>query len=364
MLEIVFTGGPSTGKTSVIDFSVENLKQLGYKVILVPEAATHAIGSGIMPFGPNALPGKEYQDIILKRQRIEEETARYAAKLMGDDDVVILYDRGTLDGYAYVSDDVWNSVLKDAEVSHRDLLVKYDAVLYMESSSSFFTKENNQARYEADAEDAKQKGERVLKSYNTHDHLYVIQPREDIRDKQCEVLNIIQNLLGQPESILEQRKFVVSSVDVPSLAKLAKKVNITQNYIEENDGIQYRVRCIENNGEKSFHYNVQKNKEDGKRIVLKDEVISEEEYDRYLSAQNGEYNTIHKSRYSFVYKEQYFKLDLFPDGTILLEVNVTKENPNLEIPAFIDVIEEVTNKPEYRNISFAKRQEQKEKILH
>ena len=39
MLQVVLTGGPSSGKTSVINRVVEQFKELGYKVIVVPETA-------------------------------------------------------------------------------------------------------------------------------------------------------------------------------------------------------------------------------------------------------------------------------------------------------------------------------------
>ena len=49
--KIVLTGGPCSGKTTSIQKIEEEFTQLGYKVIIVPEAAPILINSGIRPFG-------------------------------------------------------------------------------------------------------------------------------------------------------------------------------------------------------------------------------------------------------------------------------------------------------------------------
>lgn len=357
MLSIVLTGGPSSGKTTVINSIQEYFRQIGYNVIVIPEAATLAINSGIKPFGDNALNGVVYQQIILKRQLVAEETAKIAAKEMGDN-TIIIYDRGTLDGYAYVSDDEWDYVLASLNLDKRELLCNYDAVLYLEGSKSFFTKENNAARYEADAEDALEKGRRVLKSYLTHDNLMVIQPRERVEDKQHEVVSIIQNMLGCPIQLRDQRKFLVDSVDTEVLAKNANKVVITQDYLDIDDEYEYRIRKVEQNGNYSYHYNVQRTIEDGVREVVKESSISKEDYERFLKARSSTIGTCIKERYSFVYANQYFKLDVFADGMMVLEVNVTEQNPDITIPEFVSVLQDVTNDPNYKNINMTRGSKQ------
>lgn len=353
MLSIVLTGGPSSGKTTVINSIQEYFRQMGYNVIVIPEAATLAINSGIKPFGENALDGITYQRIILKRQLVAEETAKMAAEKMGNN-TIIIYDRGTLDGYAYVTDDEWDYVLASLGVDRRELLCNYDAVLYLEGSKSFFTKENNAARYEADAEDALEKGRRVLKSYLTHDNLMVVQPREHVEDKQHEVVSIIQNMLGCPVQLRDQRKFLVDSIDVKALEDYANRVVITQDYLDIDDSFEYRIRKVEQNGNYTYHYNVQKPVEGGLREVVKESSISKEDYERFLKAKSPDRETCVKERYSFVYANQYFKLDVFPSGLMILEVNVTKQNPDITLPPFISVLEDVTNDPNYRNINMTR----------
>ncbi len=354
MVSVLLTGGPSTGKTTVINSIQEYFGQLGYNVVIIPEAATHAINSGIKPFGDNALTGITFQRIILKRQLVAEKTAKMAASELGDN-TIIVYDRGTLDGYAYVSDEEWDYVLASEGVNKRELLCNYDVVLYLEGCREFFTKENNAARYEEGADDALQKGRRVLKSYLTHDNLMVIQPRERIEDKQHEVVSIVQNMLGCPVQLREQRKFLVDSVDIESLASVANKVVITQDYLDTDDDThEYRIRKVEQGRNCSYHYNVQRKLENGMREIVKEASISEEYYEKLLKSKAANSSTCIKTRYSFVHANQYFKLDVFEDGMMILEVNVTKENPLTTIPEFISVLEDVTNDPNYKNINMAR----------
>ena len=356
MLQVVLTGGPSSGKTSVINRVVEQFKELGYHVIVVPETATELINSGIRPFGENALPAYNFQKLVLQTQLNKENVAREAAEIMGSGKTIILYDRGTLDGYAYCEPHEWDELLKTMGLDKRQLSSTYDAILYLENASQFFTTENNAARYEADANEAAKKGDLVLQSYLSHDNLLVIKPREKMAEKQQEVIRIIQNLLGEPISIKEQRKFLVNSVDFEVLDSVSNRVNITQDYIKVTDGYEYRVRKITQEGNASYHFNVQKRNINGERQIITERTIKPREYEILLeSSEVEDYLTVNKTRYSFVYKDQYYKLDYFEDGLMMLEVNVTKENPEITLPDFINVEKEVTDEYEYSNIAIARR---------
>lgn len=357
MLEIVFTGGPSSGKTSVINRAVEMLKESGYRVIVVPETATDLINSGIKPFGEDGLKPYDFQKLALEYQLTKERVAREAAEVMGKDKTVILYDRGTLDGYAYIEPAEWDELLLDMGLGKRTLLANYNAVLFLENASQFFTLENNAARYESDADEAKKKGDLVLQSYLSHDNLMVIKPREKLEDKQQEVMAIIKNLLGQPVPIKNQRKFLVEDIDLESLGIIANKVDIEQAYIQVEDGYEYRIRKMSQDGNVTYHFNIQRRLPNGKREVVQERVIKKSEYETLLAQGNDEFAPIKKRRYSFVYREQYYRLDVFDDGLVILEVNVTKENPDLEIPDFVSVTREVTDDDSYTNINIARGRE-------
>lgn len=354
MLKICLTGGPSTGKTSVINAVIKDFSELGYHVIVIPETATSFINNGIRPFGDNALPPVTFQKLVIESQLSKEKIAELAAEALGSDKVIIICDRGSLDGIAYVTSEEWEQTLKEQGVNARDLLSSYNAILYMEGREELFTTENNKARYESSAEEALEKGRKVLKSYLSHDNLRVIQPREEMKDKETEVINIIANMLGLPARVRDQKKFLVDGINVDMVAALSSKVVIKQDYLKCDCNIEYRVRKVEQDGTFSYHFSIIKKCEQGKREIIKDDTITESDYNNLLLTKNDNSVSLIKTRYSFVYKEQYYKLDIFEDGLCLLEVNLTKENPNLDLPDFVNVIEDVTNNEKYKNINIAR----------
>lgn len=122
---IAVTGGPGGGKTTAVDLF---RRELGERVVVVPEAAT-MLFSGGFPRDGDARARRAAQRAIYHVQRnIEDiQCAHYP-------DRVLLCDRGTVDGGAYwpdSSDDFF------ADVSSRlvDELARYDAVVFFETAA-------------------------------------------------------------------------------------------------------------------------------------------------------------------------------------------------------------------------------------
>ena len=63
-------------------------------------------------------------------------------------------------------------------------------------------------------------------------------------------------------------------------------------------------------------------------------------------------SSIKKKRYSFVYENKFYKLDLFSDGLMVLEVGVDCYKERISFPDEITVIEDVTNDTQYNNINY------------
>lgn len=357
MLQIVFTGGPSSGKTSVINSTVEHFRELGYHVIVVSEASTELINSGIKPFGDDSLKAYDYQKIVFELQLTKERIAKLAAESMNKDKTIILYDRGLLDGYAYIDHEEWEELLLELGLSKINMLSNYDAVIYLENASQFFTTANNKARYENDASEASRKGDLVLQSYLSHDNLIVVHPKDKLVDKQQEVIGIVQNLLGQPIPIRNQRRFLVEDININALGIITNAVDITQDYLGLENGYEYRIRKISQDNNETYHFNIQKKLTNGLREVIRERTIEQSEYETLLLSKDDDFTTIRKRRYSFVYGGQYFKLDVFDNGLVMLEANVTKDNPELVLPDFIKIAREVTDEPDYSNINIARGKE-------
>lgn len=81
ILKIVFTGGPSGGKTKALYRTRDYLISKGYNVVVVEEAATKVINSGIRPFGDEKVPVIDFQRCVLRLQlELEKEAMEEANK--------------------------------------------------------------------------------------------------------------------------------------------------------------------------------------------------------------------------------------------------------------------------------------------
>ena len=87
----------------------QDLNQLGYKVLVVPEAATLIMKGGAMIVSSSFTEqqGLMFQKALMKLQIALEDTFIDIAQMVTGSPVVVLIDRGLLDGSAYVSKENW-----------------------------------------------------------------------------------------------------------------------------------------------------------------------------------------------------------------------------------------------------------------
>lgn len=114
LVRILLTGGPCAGKTTAIADVTQDLTQLGYKVLVVPEAATTLMKGGafIVSTGFTETQGLMFQKVLMKLQVALEDSFIEIGKLAAhgqspQHDIVVLIDRGLMDGSAYVSKTQW-----------------------------------------------------------------------------------------------------------------------------------------------------------------------------------------------------------------------------------------------------------------
>ena len=63
---------------------------------------------------------------------------------------------------------------------------------------------------------------------------------------------------------------------------------------------------------------------------------------------------VKKTRIVFIYNKQYFRLDIFANNpNIILEIEATKENQEVDIPNFLNIIKDITNDSSYQNINIS-----------
>ena len=93
-----------------------------------------------------------------------------------------------------------------------------------------------------------------------------------------------------------------------------------------------------------------------KRIEV-EERLTEEEYINELLNADPERGQIIKDRYCLSYNNQYFEIDIYPffKDKAICEIELSSENQKIDLPPFIEVIEEVTDNLKYRNSEIAKQ---------
>src|SRR3989344_4970318 len=92
----------------------------------------------------------------------------------------------------------------------------------------------------------------------------------------------------------------------------------------------------------------------------KEKRITSAEYRELLKRQDPDTELITKERICFLWKNQYFELDIFKSpkrlaGLMLLEIELTEENDRVQIPDWLGKVKEVTADPNYKNKTLAKR---------
>ncbi|ORC86587.1 uncharacterized protein TM35_000271770 [Trypanosoma theileri] len=149
---IVITGGPCSGKTSCLAYLREVFVNLGFNVFCVPEVATllHTGGVNLLLSSPEDRITQ--QRVILQMMMMLEDAFYELASLRGRPSL-ILYDRGTMDGSAYCSEEEWRTILLVTGYTNEELCdVRYDAVVHLvtaaDGAESYYTLANNAARSE------------------------------------------------------------------------------------------------------------------------------------------------------------------------------------------------------------------------
>lgn len=194
VFNIVLTGGPCAGKTSALSKLSKKLSVMGYNVLTVAEGATELILSGATI---EKLGRINFQLLLMKYLLKKEESYRDIAKFL-DKETIILYDRGLLDIKAFVDENTFSKIIKQARLTEKEILNRYDAVIHMLSVAngfeSYYTKLNNLARSE-NVEQAVILDKRTLQVWSSHSNFIVVDNKEVFDDKLEEVFDNIKRIV-------------------------------------------------------------------------------------------------------------------------------------------------------------------------
>lgn len=186
-LKIVLTGGPCAGKTTSIKRILESLPKIGFRMYVVPEAATMFFchGNSLGDLGNDEFK-LVFQTQLLRTQLFLEDTFCKLAEACPEKSVV-LCDRGAMDGQAYMSREMWVQMLSENGWNEDRLRDdRYDAVMHLvtaaDGADSFYSFDNNHIRSET-KDEAIDLDRRLRGCWAKHKHMHVFDNSTDFDGK-------------------------------------------------------------------------------------------------------------------------------------------------------------------------------------
>ena len=360
--KIVLTGGPCAGKTTALVRVIEHFNSRGFKVFCVPEVPTIYSLAGWNYLTPNRQLYFEGERAILETQLALEDHFMRLASVCAKP-VLIVCDRGAMDISAYIAPEEWDSICGEAGTNSNVLRERYDAVLHLVSAADgaeqYYTTATNSTRYEkADEEGlriARELDKKVIKAWTGHPHLRVINNHDDFERKMQRTIREISNVLGLPQPVTEERKYIVEITgELPETIDS----NITQTYLVSDPGTEIRLRRRSwTSGKVVNIHNTKKRTPDNEQIETERQVENAL-YESLLQQADPYRSTIRKRRQSFIWRGQYFELDTYHgalEGLVILETKGIADQEDVNFPPFIHVVEEVTGNRDYYNATLALR---------
>lgn len=354
--KIVITGGPCAGKSTAMSWIQEEFSKRGYGVLFVPETATELIMSGVAPW---FMPNTDFQRCVLRWQLDKEDVFEQVAQSLPQDKILIVCDRGAMDGRAYMTQPEFTSIMNDTGMSEIELRDEYDAVFHLVTAANgaeeYYTTSNNSARTET-PEQARELDERLISAWTGHPHLRVIGNEQSFKDKMLALISEIASFLGEPEPYEIERKFLISYPDTRWLESnpACQKVEIIQTYLNSGDGEETRVR--QRGADGNYVYTMTKKRTiSGIKRVEVEKRLSQAEYLNLLMEADTSRHPIRKTRYCLTYDNQYFEIDVYPfwNNKAIVEIELSDEGDEIRMPPQIEVIREVTDDQSYKNSALA-----------
>ncbi len=187
-MKIVLTGGPSAGKTSLIEILYRNYWD---RLCIVPEAASILFHGGF-PRGSAESQLKCQQRAIYHVQKELEQ--------LGDDQAKekmpaqsLICDRGSLDGLAYWPGDK-DSFFAAVQSDMNAELARYDWVIHLETASHVGYK-STRIRIESEQE-ARLLDEKVKNAWNLHPNRLIICNSTEFIAKVEKAVGCVEMILG------------------------------------------------------------------------------------------------------------------------------------------------------------------------
>ena len=182
----------------------------------------------------------------------------------------------------------------------------------------------------------------------------VINNAENFDSKLNRVLKEISNVLGLPQPIEEERKYIVEVTgEIPEYIES----DITQTYLVADPDCEVRLRRRGWNG-KYVNVHLTKKKLSDTEELVTERQVNNNLYQSLLQQADPYRTTINKVRRSFIWKGQFFELDTYHgahEGLVILEAKGIPMGEDVKFPPFLRVVADITGNKKYYNYNLALR---------
>lgn len=274
--------------------------------------------------------GLSFQKSLMKLQIGLEDVFLDIAQMIENQPVVILIDRGLLDGSAYVTEAQWQALMDDLGFNKVMLTeMRYDAVIHMVTAADgvpqFYDGLTNEARYEK-VEEAVEKDKKIRNAYMSHKRWVMIDNRYgNFQAKINAVKTTIQQILGHNTSSQFYKKFLLKKITNPQdfTAGLPIKMDkedtydesqLTETFIKyttsEGD-VQYA--SVEKKGwSYAFSYTLKYQISKQGQNIMKKKVITPAESIQLSQQKLDDYQPLECKRICTIHNGLYMIFDYFP----------------------------------------------------
>ena len=374
--EIVITGGPCSGKSEALKIIPKRLRDMGYTVMILREVAED-IFSSVFPANAGDIreflkkyPEKFYamEEQIFFEIMAKLKIRRSLARICGNEKAVILLDRGPMDALAYMPSKSFLEFVRRSGFSIYDARDSFGGVAHLVTAADGVEEfyEQNEVRIET-AEEARVLDKETQWAWAGAPHLWIIDNSTGFDGKMNRLFEAILHILGEPESLEIERKFLLAKRPDfrGSTLRRAEMFFIEQMYL--SDGMsRIRKRSTvryghgRSQGDSTCYYMTCKVEISPGVRREEENIISSYDYAHLKGYKDLHRAVVRKHRYCFVYSNQYFELDTFISpqwarGTWILEHELLNINDPINLPPFLDIEKEVTADHAYSNYGIAKR---------
>lgn len=153
-----------------------------------------------------------------------------------------------------------------------------------------------------------------------------------------------------------ERKYLIRRPEDTVLARhAAEKWEILQIYLRSAPGVTARIRQV-TEGEETRYYYTEKRRLSSLAAEETEREITAVEYLQLFRRVDTALKPIRKCRWRIPHAGHTLEVDVYPfwDRTAVLEIEFESEDESAEVPAWIEIIRDVTADHRYKNVSLAR----------